>query len=341
MKIAIITGITGQDGSYLSELLLSKNYNIWGLIRRTSTSNTDRIDHIIDKINIIYGDLSDKYSLLNIFNEATNNKTNIETIEIYNLAAMSDVKISFDIPEYCIDVNGKGTLYLLEIIKNSKYKDIIKFYQASTSELYGLVQEIPQKEETPFYPRSPYAVSKLYSYWIVKNYRESYDIHASNGILFNHESPRRGENFVTRKITLGLSKILKGDIEYIELGNLNAKRDWGHAKDYVYGMWLMLQSERPDDYVLSTNMTYSIRDFIDIAFALKNFNIRWKGTDINEVGYDLSTGRELIKISKKYYRPCEVDQLLGNCEKATNILNWKREYSFQELVIEMVNHDCQ
>mgnify|MGYP000049811085 FL=1 len=268
-------------------------------------------------------------------------KENIDVIEVYNLAAMSDVKISFDNPEYCIDTNGKGTLYLLDIIRFSKYKDLIRFYQASTSELYGLVQEIPQKENTPFYPRSPYAVSKLYSYWITVNYRESYNIHASNGILFNHESPRRGENFVTRKITKGLSKILKGELEYLELGNLNSKRDWGHTKDFVKGMWMILQSENPEDYVLSTNESYSIRDFINIAFTLKGFNIQWRGEGINEEGYDLSTGRVLIKVSEKYFRPCEVDQLLGDSSKVIKALNWKREYTFEKLVKEMTENDCK
>lgn len=341
MKIAIITGITGQDGSYLSELLLSKDYEVWGLLRRSSTNNVSRIENIIDKLNLVYGDMTDKSSLQNIFNEAIRDKENIDVIEVYNLAAMSDVKISFDNPEYCIDTNGKGTLYLLDIIRFSKYKDLIRFYQASTSELYGLVQEIPQKENTPFYPRSPYAVSKLYSYWITVNYRESYNIHASNGILFNHESPRRGENFVTRKITKGLSKILKGELKYLELGNLNSKRDWGHTKDFVKGMWLILQSENPEDYVLSTNKSYSIRDFLNIAFTLKGFNIQWRGEGINEEGYDLSTGRVLIKVSEKYFRPCEVDQLLGDSSKAIKSLNWKREYTFEKLVKEMTENDCK
>ena len=341
MKIAIITGITGQDGSYLSELLLSKDYEVWGLLRRSSTNNVSRIEHIIDKLNLVYGDMTDKSSLQNIFNEAIKDKENIDVIEIYNLAAMSDVKISFDNPEYCIDTNGKGTLYLLDIIRFSKYKDLIRFYQASTSELYGLVQEIPQKEKTPFYPRSPYAVSKLYSYWITVNYRESYNIHASNGILFNHESPRRGENFVTRKITKGLSKILKGELEYLELGNLNSRRDWGHTKDFVKGMWMILQSENPEDFVLSTNKSYSIRDFINIAFTLKGFNIQWRGEGLNEEGYDLSTGRVLIKVSEKYFRPSEVDQLLGDSSKAIKSLNWKKEYTFEKLVKEMTENDCK
>ena len=341
MKIAIITGITGQDGSYLSELLLSKDYEVWGLLRRSSTNNVSRIEHIIDKLNLVYGDMTDQSSLQNIFNEAIKDKENIDVIEIYNLAAMSDVKISFDNPEYCIDTNGKGTLYLLDIIRFSKYKDLIRFYQASTSELYGLVQEIPQKEKTPFYPRSPYAVSKLYSYWITVNYRESYNIHASNGILFNHESPRRGENFVTRKITKGLSKILKGELEYLELGNLNSRRDWGHTKDFVKGMWMILQSENPEDFVLSTNKSYSIRDFINIAFTLKGFNIQWRGEGLNEEGYDLSTGRVLIKVSEKYFRPSEVDQLLGDSSKAIKSLNWKKEYTFEKLVKEMTENDCK
>tara|TARA_Y100000389_G_scaffold199244_1_gene237260 strand:- start:504 stop:1532 length:1029 start_codon:yes stop_codon:yes gene_type:complete len=341
MNVSIITGITGQDGSYLTELLLEKGYHVWGVIRRSSSDNTQKISHIKNKnLYLKYGDMTDKSSLLNIYNEIMEKYDNILKLEIYNLAAMSDVKISFDIPEYCIDVNGKGTLYILEIIKNSKIKDRIRYYQASTSELYGLVQEIPQTENTPFYPRSPYSVSKLYSYWMVVNYRESYNIHASNGILFNHESPRRGFNFVTRKITLGLNKILNGEIEYIELGNINAKRDWGHAKDYVYGMWLILQNDEPDDYVLSTNESHSIREFVEYSFKLKGFDVKWKGSGLDEIGYDEKTNRTLIKISDKYYRPCEVEQLLGNSTKAENKLNWKRKISFKELVKDMVNNDC-
>ena len=342
MNISIITGITGQDGSYLTELLLDKGYHVWGFIRRSSGDNTQRISHIKNEnLYLRYGDMTDKNSLLNIYNEIIDTYDTISKLEIYNLAAMSDVKISFDMPEYCIDTNGKGTLYLLDIIKNSKIKDKIRFYQASTSELYGLVQEIPQTENTPFYPRSPYGISKLYSYWIVKNYRETYNIHGSNGILFNHESPRRGNNFVTRKITMGLNKILKGDIEYIELGNINAKRDWGHAEDYVYGMWLILQSENSDDYVLSSNESYSIREFVEYSFELKGFNIKWKGSGLDEIGYDEQTNKILIKISDKYYRPCEVEQLLGDSTKATKKLNWKRKISFKELVKDMVDNDCK
>jgi GDPmannose 4,6-dehydratase len=342
MNISLITGITGQDGSYLTELLLEKNYEVWGIIRRSSTDNTQRINHINNNnLYLRFGDITDKNSLLNIYNEIIDKYDNILKLEIYNLAAMSDVKISFNMPEYCIDVNGKGTLYLLEIIKNSKIKDKIRFYQASTSELYGLVNEIPQTENTVFYPRSPYGVSKLYSYWIVKNYRETYNIHASNGILFNHESPRRGCNFVTRKITMGLNKILKGEIEYIELGNLNAKRDWGHAKDYVYGMWLILQSDKSDDYVLSSNESYSIRDFVEISFRLKGINIKWKGEGFNEIGYSEETNKVLIKVSEKYYRPCEVEQLLGDSTKAKNKLNWKTNMPFKDLIKEMVEHDCK
>ena len=294
MNIALITGITGQDGSYLSELLLEKKYVVWGIIRRSSNINTQRIEHIRKDLILKYGDLTDSICLVNILNEIKNKYTNLNKLEIYNLAAMSHVKVSFEVPEYSTDVNANGTLRMLEAIKNCGYSDKIKFYQASTSELYGKVQEIPQTEETPFYPRSPYAVSKLYSYWIVKNYREAYNLFACNGILFNHESPRRGLTFVTRKITLGLSKILKGEENKLVLGNIDSKRDWGHAKDYVKGMWLILQQETPDDFILSTNETHSVREFIEKSFSLKGFDIKWKGTGINEIGYDSKTNRELI-----------------------------------------------
>ena len=253
---------------------------------------------------------------------------------------MSHVKVSFEVPEYSTDVNANGTLRLLEAIKNSGYSNKIRFYQASTSELYGKVQEIPQTETTPFYPRSPYAVSKLYSYWIVKNYREAYDLFACNGILFNHESPRRGITFVTRKITIGLNKILNNEEDKLVMGNIDSKRYWCHAKDYVEGMWLILQQDKPDDFVLSTNETRSVREFIENSFALKGFDIKWKGSGINEIGYDTKTNRELIFISKKYFRPTEVDLLLGDSTKARTKLNWKPKYSFDMLVNEMVNNDC-
>ena len=344
MKIGLITGITGQDGSYLAELLLTKNYQVWGIIRRSSDINTNRIDHLYSNKNLIlrYGDMTDSSNLLHIVNEIKNNyKEELDILEIYNLAAMSHVKVSFELPEYTADTDGIGVLRLLEAIRSSGIEHKCKFYQASTSELYGLVQEVPQKETTPFYPRSPYGVAKLYGYWITKNYRESYNIFACNGILFNHESPRRGPTFVTRKITRGLNMILKGERKDLIMGNLDAKRDWGHAKDYVEGMWRVLQADKPDDYILSTNEFHSVREFIEKAFALKGFNIKWKGEGINEIGFDEKTEKILIRVSEKYFRPAEVEELLGDSTKARNKLGWKPEYSFQNLVEEMVNEDCK
>jgi GDPmannose 4,6-dehydratase len=342
MKISLITGITGQDGSYLAELLLEKGYEVWGTIRRSSSINTSRIDHIFNKLFLRYGDLADGVNLLNIFNEIKNKyNDNIEVLEVYNLGAMSHVKVSFDMPEYTGDVDGIGTLRLLESLRNCGIPlNKIRFYQASTSELYGKVMEVPQNENTPFYPRSPYGVAKLYGYWITKNYRESYGIYACSGILFNHESPRRGHNFVTRKITIALGNIVNGKQDKLILGNINSLRDWGHAKDYVRGMWLILQQETPDDYVLSSNEYHSVREFIEKSFELKGFTIKWKGNDINEIGYDSKTGRELIFISEKYFRPAEVEELLGDSTKARNILGWKQEYNFDDLVKEMVDYDC-
>ena len=343
MKIALITGITGQDGSYLSELLLEKNYIVWGIIRRASDINTHRIEHLRSNSNMIlkYGDLTDSSNLLNIIYDIKGTYPDMERLEIYNLGAMSHVKVSFDMPEYCADADGTGTLRLLEGIRSAGIMDKCRFYQASTSELYGLVQEVPQKETTPFYPRSPYGVAKLYGFWITKNYRESYNMFACNGILFNHESPRRGPTFVTRKITRGLNSILKGDSDKLVLGNIDAKRDWGHAKDYVEGMWRMLQVDTPDDYVLSTNEFHSVREFIEKSFALRGFDIKWKGTGIDEIGYDENTGRELIFISEKYFRPAEVEELLGDSMRARTELGWVPQYSFDELVQEMVDEDCK
>jgi GDPmannose 4,6-dehydratase len=343
LNLALITGINGQDGSYLAEFLLEKNYDVWGIIRRSSNTNTNRIEHIFEKLKLRYGDLSDGINLLNILNEIKfNYGDNINRLEIYNLAAMSHVKVSFDMPEYTGDVDGIGVLRLLEAIRNCNISlDKIRFYQASTSELYGKVVEVPQKETTPFYPRSPYGVAKLYGYWIVKNYRESYGMYACSGILFNHESPRRSHNFVTRKITLGLNKIIKGIDDKLILGNINSMRDWGHAKDYVEGMWLILQNETPDDFVLSTNEYHSVREFVEKSFALKGFNIGWKGEGLNEVGYDLNTGKELIFISEKYFRPAEVDELLGDSTKARTTLGWECRHTFNELVKEMVDGDCK
>ena len=342
MNIALITGITGQDGSYLSELLLEKNYLVYGIIRRSSSINTNRIEHVFKNKNLIlkYGDLSDGTCLIEILSEIKNNY-NFEILEIYNLGAMSHVKVSFEVPEYTADIDAMGTLRILNAIRSSGLENKTKFYQASTSELYGKVMEVPQKETTPFYPRSPYGVAKLYAHWITKNYRESYNMFSCSGILFNHESPRRGPTFVTRKITRGLNMILNGEREKLILGNLDAKRDWGHAKDYVQGMWLILQQEKPDDYVLSTNEFHSVREFVEKAFKLKGFNIKWKGEGINEIGYDENTGKELIFVSEKYFRPAEVEELLGDSTKARTILGWKPEYTFDKLVEEMVLEDCK
>ena len=342
MKLAFITGITGQDGSYLTELLLEKNYKIFGIVRRTSLlySHT-RLDHIRKKIELRYGDMTDSSNILHILYEIKNSTKDLERLEIYNLAAMSHVKVSFEMPEYTGNVDGLGVLRLLEAIRSSGYKDKIRFYQDSTSELYGKVHEVPQTEKTPFYPRSPYGVAKLYGFWITKNYRESYNMFSCNGILFNHESPRRGPTFVTRKITRGLNMILTGERDKLVMGNINSKRDWGHAKDYCEGMWLMLQQDKPDDYVLSTNEFHSVREFIEKAFSLKGFDINWKGEGINEIGYDKKTGRELIFISERYFRPAEVDELLGDSTKAKNKLGWENKYSFDQLVKEMVDQDCK
>jgi len=343
MKVALITGITGQDGSYLAELLLEKNYYVWGIIRRSSSINTHRINHLYhnEKLILKYGDLTDGPNLLHIMYEIKSTYSDIEQLEVYNLGAMSHVKVSFEMPEYSGNVDGLGVLRLLEAIRSSGMMDKCRFYQASTSELYGLVQEVPQTETTPFYPRSPYGVAKLYGYWITKNYRESYNIFACNGILFNHESPRRGPTFVTRKITRGLNMILKGERDKLVMGNIDAKRDWGHAKDYVEGMWRILQANKPDDFVLATNEYHSVREFIEMAFELKGFELRWKGKGIDEIGYDVKTGRELIFISERYFRPAEVEELLGDAKKAETILKWKPKYSFKELVEEMVREDCK
>ena len=344
MKIALVTGITGQDGSYISELLLEKGYIVWGIIRRASNINTHRIEHIFDKIVLRYGDLTDGTSMLNVMVEIKNTykEDELEVVEVYNLGAMSHVKISFEIPDYTCSVDAAGTLRTLEAIRHcgiSLHK--VRFYQASTSELYGKVMEIPQKETTPFYPRSPYGVAKLYGYWITKNYRESYGLYACSGILFNHESPRRTHNFVTRKITIALGKILRGEQEKLVLGNLNSLRDWGHAKDYVRGMWMILQQEKPEEYVLSTNEYHSVREFVEKAFQLKGITIQWKGEGINEIGYNADTGKELIFVSEKYFRPTEVDELLGDSTKARTQMGWIPEYSFNQLLEEMVDTDCK
>jgi len=343
MKVALITGITGQDGSYLAELLLEKDYNVWGIIRRSSSINTGRIDHLYHNERLIlkYGDLSDGPNLLHIMYEIKSTYPNIERLEVYNLGAMSHVKVSFEMPEYSGNIDGLGVLRLLEAIRSSGMMEKCRFYQASTSELYGLVQEVPQSETTQFYPRSPYGVAKLYGYWITKNYREAYNMFSCNGILFNHESPRRGPTFVTRKITRGLNMILKGERDKLVMGNIDAKRDWGHAKDYVEGMWRILQADTADDFVLSTNEFHSVREFIEMSFAMKGFNIKWKGEGLDEIGYDEKTGRELIFINERYFRPAEVEELLGDSTKVRTMLGWKPQYSFRELVEEMVKEDCK
>ena len=323
---ALITGITGQDGSYLAELLLEKGYEVHGIVRRSSLINTHRIDHIYDRINLHYGDMTDAGNLISLIQK-------IQPDEVYNLAAMSHVKVSFEMPEYVGEVDALGTLRLLEAIRLLDHP--CKFYQASTSELYGLVQEVPQRETTPFYPRSPYGVAKLYSYWIVRNYREAYGIHASNGILFNHESPRRGETFVTRKITRGLSQISCGLQDVLELGNLDAQRDWGHAKDYVRGMWMITQHETPDDFVLATGEMRSVREFVDEASRYFGLKIEWQGEGLDEIGVDKYSGKTVVKVNPKYYRPTEVEQLLGDATKAKEVLGWEPEIDFQSLVEDM------
>ncbi|MDF2941977.1 MAG: GDP-mannose 4,6-dehydratase [Herbinix sp.] len=339
MKKALITGITGQDGSYLAELLLDKGYEVHGIIRRSSSLNTQRIDHLSEgkysdeeRFFLHFGDLSDASNLYKLIYK-------IEPSEIYNLGAQSHVKVSFDVPEFTSDVNALGTLRLLETIKEVNPK--IKFYQASSSELFGKVKETPQSENTPFYPRSPYAVAKLYAYWITVNYREAYDLYACNGILFNHESPRRGKTFVTRKITTGISNILSGKQDKIILGNIDAKRDWGFAGDYVEAMWLMLQQREPDDIVIATGETHTVREFCELAFKNVGVHLVWEGKGENEKGIDSKTGKELISISSKYFRPTEVDLLLGDSSKARNKLDWKPKVSFEQLVAMMVESDVK
>ena len=339
MKKALITGVTGQDGSYLAELLLDKDYEVHGIIRRASTFNTQRIDHIYQdpheenvRLKLHYGDMTDSSNLSRLVEK-------INPDEIYNLAAQSHVGTSFEIPEYTTDVDAMGTLRLLDAIKEAEVE--CKFYQASTSELYGKVQEVPQTEETPFYPRSPYAAAKLYAYWIVKNYREAYDLFAVNGILFNHESPRRGKRFVTRKITRAVARITKGRQDKIYLGNMNAKRDWGYAKDYVKMMWMMLQHDNPEDYVIATGETHTVREFVEAAFSHVDVDIEWQGEGVEEKGVDKDTGRVLIEVDPKYFRPTEVDLLIGDPSKAKKELGWEPEVKFKELVQLMVQSDLE
>lgn len=344
MKKALITGITGQDGSYLSEFLLEKGYDVHGIVRRSSTYNRSRIEPIYlsqyfkdhkgnEHFHLWYGDMTDSSSLLRILGE-------VKPDEIYNLAAQSHVKVSFDVPEYTADTDAIGTLRLLEAVRILGLPS--RIYQASTSELFGKVQEVPQKETTPFYPRSPYGVAKQYGFWITKNYREAYGMYAVNGILFNHESERRGENFVTRKITLGVVKIKKGIQEKIYLGNLNVYRDWGYAKDYVECMWLMLQQDEPEDYVIATGEYHTVREFVELAFAEVGITIQWRGEGINERGYDSETGKELVVVDSEFFRPTEVEQLLGDPTKAKNKLGWNpQKTSFKELVKLMVDYDMK
>ena len=327
-KVALITGITGQDGSYLAELLLEKGYEVHGIVRRASLINTHRIDHIYPQLKLHYGDLTDATNLISVIKM-------VEPDEIYNLGAQSHVKVSFETPDYTAQVDGLGTLRVLEAVRLLGMEKKTRIYQASTSELYGLVQETPQTETTPFYPRSPYGCAKLYGYWIIRNYRESYGMHCSSGILFNHESPRRGETFVTRKITRGLSKISVGLQNCIELGNLNAKRDWGHAKDYVEAMWLMLQQDEPDDYVIATGHQYSVKEFVEKAAPLFGINIEWMGEGLEEVGFDWNLKRPVIKVNERYFRPAEVESLLGDATKAKEKLGWEPKITFDQLIEDM------
>jgi GDPmannose 4,6-dehydratase len=345
-KTALITGITGQDGSYLAELLIEKGYEVHGTLRRSSSFNTARIEHLYFEewvrdmrqqrlVNLHYADMTDSSSLIRIIQ-------NIQPDEIYNLAAQSHVKVSFDVPEYTAETDAVGTLRLLEAVRILGLENKTRIYQASTSELFGLVQEIPQRETTPFYPRSPYGVAKLYGYWITKNYRESYGMFAVNGILFNHESERRGENFVSRKITLAAARIAQGLQDKLYLGNLDAKRDWGYAKDYVECMWLMLQHDEPEDFVIATGQMHSVKEFCTLAFAEAGIDLRWKGEGIEEKGIDKATGQVLVEVDPKYFRPAEVEQLLGDPGKAKKLLGWNpQKTSFEDLVKRMVKHDME
>ena len=338
-KVALITGVTGQDGAYLSELLLAKGYEVHGIKRRSSSFNTQRVDHLYQdphaagvRFHLHYGDMTDSTNLIRLVQE-------VQPTEIYNLAAQSHVAVSFESPEYTANADGVGVLRLLEALRILKLEGRTRFYQASTSELYGLVQQTPQRDSTPFYPRSPYAVAKLYGYWITVNYREAYGIHASNGILFNHESPIRGETFVTRKITRGAARIEVGLDDCLYLGNLDAKRDWGHAKDYVRGMWLITQAPEGDDYVLATGETRTVREFVELSFGELGRRIEWRGTGVNETGVDAASGKTVVRIDPRYFRPTEVDLLLGDAAKAHQQLGWAPEISFRQLVSDLVASD--
>lgn len=340
-KVALITGITGQDGAYLADLLLAKGYSVHGIKRRSSSFNSARIDHIYEDphiggqhFHLHYGDMTDSTNLIRIIQS-------VQPDEVYNLAAQSHVQVSFETPEYTANADATGALRILEAIRILSMGNKTRFYQASTSELYGKVQETPQRETTPFYPRSPYAVAKLYAYWITVNYREAYGIYASNGILFNHESPIRGETFVTRKITRAVAGIHLGVQKTLYIGNLDSKRDWGHARDYVEGMWRILQQDSPDDYVLATGEMHSVREFVELAFAKVGRVIEWKGRGVDEVGVDAATGEVLIKVDSRYFRPTEVDLLLGDPSKAHRVLGWKHTITFPELVAEMLDSDLK
>ena len=332
MKRALITGINGQDGSYLAELLLEQGYEVYGLMRRKSVVDYGNVEHIKDKINFIYGDMTDLVSLVNAMKVS-------KADEVYNLAAQSFVGTSWEQPVATADIDALGVTNMLEAIRLVKPE--ARFYQASTSEMFGLVQEIPQKETTPFYPRSPYGVAKLYGHWITKNYRESYDMYACSGILFNHESERRGKEFVTRKITDAVARIKLGVQDHLELGNMDSKRDWGHSKDYVRAMWLMLQQDKADDYVIATNETRTVREFVETAFACVDINIRWEGQGVDEVGIDTATGKIVVRINPKFFRPAEVDILIGDPTKAETKLGWERHVSFKELVERMIKNDMK
>lgn len=330
MRNALVTGITGQDGSYLAELLIEKGYNVYGIMRRKSVVDYGNVEHLKDRIHFIYADMTDSISLMNAMRIS-------HADEVYNLAAQSFVATSWEQPLATADIDAIGVTNLLEAIRNVKPE--ARFYQASTSEMFGLVQEMPQTEETPFYPRSPYGVAKLYGHWITKNYRESYNMYACSGILFNHESERRGKEFVTRKITDAVARIKLGVQDYIELGNMDSKRDWGHSKDYVYAMWLMLQQENPDDYVVATNETRTVREFVEKAFEHVGIAVEWKGQGVDEIGVDSASGKTVVKINPQFFRPAEVDVLLGNPAKAETKLGWERKVSFDELVKRMVEND--
>ena len=332
MKVALITGITGQDGSYLAELLLEKGYQVHGIVRRSSLINTHRIDHIYKKLHLHYGDLTDAINLMGVIKK-------VKPDEIYNLGAQSHVKVSFETPEYTGQTDALGTLRVLEAVRLLGMEDSVRIYQASTSELYGKVQETPQTETTPFYPRSPYGVAKLYGFWIVKNYREAYGMYACSGILFNHESPRRGETFVTRKITRGLKAISQGKQKVLYLGNLDAKRDWGHARDYVHAMWLMLQQETAEDYVIATGEQYSVRQFVELAASHFGFELEWHSNGVDEVALEKNTKKTIIAVDPKYFRPAEVETLLGDPSKAKENLGWEPTVSFKELVEDMCKNE--